>query len=381
MKILFACILIGLISSVNAQSDIDFSSIDKTVAAIPKSDSKSTEGIAEFINSNFSGEKEKTRAIFMWIAYNIEYDIENMFAINFYQNKDEIIDEVLKTKKGICLHYSELFYDIASKTGIQSHIVTGCTKQNGFVDYIPHAWCASKIDSIWYIFDPTWGSGYIQNSRFIAEINNFYFMTDPNEIVKSHLPFDPLWQLLNYPITSQEFYDEQISIDKNKTFFDFIDTIVAYENESEIEKLISSSRRIKQNGVKNSMTFDKLQQNKREIEFIINNINVEKYNSSVFQFNAAIASFNKFINYRNAQFTPKKNDDQILEMFLSAEKSLTNSKNLLIEISNPDNNFKKSIGQLRESINEAFVNINEQKVFLDKYFNTKKIFRKSLFYK
>jgi transglutaminase/protease-like cytokinesis protein 3 len=29
-----------------------------------------------------------------------------------------------------------------------------------------HAWCASKIDNQWYIFDPTWGSG-LNNGKFV----------------------------------------------------------------------------------------------------------------------------------------------------------------------------------------------------------------------
>jgi hypothetical protein len=37
--------------------------------------------------------------------------------------------------------------------------------------------------------------------------------------------------------------------------------------------------------------------------------------------------------------------------------------------------------QLNKSLDEATFNLNEQKVFLDKYFSTGKLFRKSLFYK
>jgi hypothetical protein len=40
-----------------------------------------------------------------------------------------------------------------------------------------------------------------------------------------------------------------------------------------------------------------------------------------------------------------------------------------------------SIAQLNRSIDEAMKNLTEQKAFLDKYFKTGKMFRKSLFYK
>ena len=36
-----------------------------------------------------------------------------------------------------------------------------------------------------------------------------YFMMKPEKAIKSHMPFDPLWQFLNYPITSTEFYEDE----------------------------------------------------------------------------------------------------------------------------------------------------------------------------
>ncbi len=70
----------------------------------------------------------------------------NMFEVHFYQNPKEIVDKVLNTKKGICMHYAELFNDLANQVGIKSFVISGYTRQNGFVDYIPHAWCAGLID-------------------------------------------------------------------------------------------------------------------------------------------------------------------------------------------------------------------------------------------
>ena len=64
-----------------------------------------------------------------------------------------------------------------------------------------------------------------------------------------------------------------------------------------------------------------------------------------------------------------------------ADKSLSSSREKLKEIKNPDSNTANSITQLNKSIDEAVLNLNEQKAFLEKYFKTGKLFRKSLFYK
>jgi transglutaminase/protease-like cytokinesis protein 3 len=52
---------------------------------------------------------------------------------------------------------TKIFKEIANKVGIDTETISGYTKQNGAVDPMSHAWCASKIDNQWYIFDPTWG--------------------------------------------------------------------------------------------------------------------------------------------------------------------------------------------------------------------------------
>src|SRR5450759_502438 len=177
----------------------EYSTIDKRALQLPESLTKTIDGIAGYVTSNFKTDKEKARAIFIWIASNIQYDIDNMFAINFYEQKEEKISKALRNRKGICENYAALFNDVASKSGIISFMIEGYTKQNGFADYIPHAWCAALIDNSWFMFDPTWGSGYVSNGKFYKKINNDYFKVAPSTLIKSHMPFDFLWEFLNYP--------------------------------------------------------------------------------------------------------------------------------------------------------------------------------------
>jgi len=372
--------IFGFWVGLKAQKKVNYFPIDNVILLIPDSLTNSTQGIANFINLKFSNQSDKSRAIFIWVAINIQYDIDNMFAINFYQSTNEIIDKTLKIRKGICMNFAELFNDIANKVGIKSYVINGYTKQNGFVDYIPHAWCAANIDSIWYMFDPTWGSGYVKDSRFIKKINNFYYKTKPEQLIKSHMPFDLLWQFLYYPITNQEFYEGKTQINKNKPYFNFIDTLSNYEKQSAIDQLISSSARIEMNGVKNSLVFDRLQYNKREIEYYKNKQVVEQFNSSTNFYNIATNLLNEFINYRNHQFTPKKSDLEIKLMIDTVETSFKLSRKQLENIKNPDSNTALLIAQLNKSLDNATINLNEQKAFLSKYFKTSKKNRNSLFY-
>jgi Uncharacterized protein involved in cytokinesis, contains TGc (transglutaminase/protease-like) domain len=379
MRFVLLLVLFGINAGINAQQNTDYSRIDNIALQIPDSSTRSTNGIARYILAHFSSETDKSRAIFIWVAKNIRYDIANMFIAKSYKDNKEIIDEVIRTRKGVCTHYAELFNAIAHKVGIKSYVISGYTKQNGVVDKLPHSWCASMIDSKWYFFDPTWGAGYIMNKKYVKQINNAYFKTKPEELIKSHIPFDPLWQFLNYPLTNQEFYDGKVSANKKKLFFNYRDTLRNYEQKSEIEKLISSNIRIEYNGVKNSMIYNHLKYNKQEIETIRNNSFIAKYNEAVSSYNDGVNRLNRFINYRNNRFTPQKSDNDIKQMIDTSDYYLSHAQKILKEIKSPDSQTAKAINQLNKSINEAMINLDEQKVFLNKYLKTGKSFRKALF--
>jgi len=389
LTILIPAILI-LSQSLFAQKPAvsEYAVVDKKALQLPDSLTVNTSGIASYINVNFTTDKDKVRAIFIWVASNIQYDIANMYAINFYESREEKIAKPLKTRKGICENYAALFNDICLKSGIRSFVVEGYTKQNGFTDYIPHAWCAALVDSNWFMFDPTWSSGYVNNGKFYKKINNDYFKANPSKLIRSHMPFDYLWQFLYYPVTNQEFYDGKTEQNKSKAFFNFPDSIKVYEAQNTLEKLMASAARIQKNGVKNSMIFDRLQHIKLEIENgRIDTENkrqtkiVDIYNSAVLDFNDGIKDFNKFIDYRNKQFTPVKTDSEIQSMLDVADKKFVEAKRKLNEIVNPDANTAKLILQASNSINETYTQVQEQQDWLKAYFSKGKFARKSMFNK
>ncbi|WP_338791260.1 transglutaminase domain-containing protein [Bernardetia sp. MNP-M8] len=384
MKLIkFTIIFILITQTIFAQKPItnDFSAIDKKALELPDSLTKNTDFIANYITSNFKTDNDKSRAIFIWVASNIQYDIENMFAINFYEKKEEKIAKALKTRKGICENYALLFTDICNKSGIKSFVVEGYTKQNGFTDYIPHAWSAALIDTSWVLFDPTWGSGYIDNGKFLKKINNEYYKASPTTLIKSHIPFDYLWQFVNYPITNQEFYEGKIQQNKTKEFFNFKDTIQVYEKQSHIDQLIFTAYRVEKNGVKNSLIFDRLQHLKLEIENYRQNKTVNLYNSAIVEYNDAINALNEFINYRNQKFTPKKTDPEIQSMIDVVVDKIKEAENKLSQISTTDVNTVNMIKQLTKSIDEVSKQLNEQQDWLTLYFSKSKLGRKSMFYK
>lgn len=357
-----------------------YAAIDKKALSLPDSLTKTTQEIADYINTNFTTDKDKVRAIFIWVASNIQYDIENMFAINFYEKKDVKISKALQTRKGICENYAAVFNDICTKSNIKSFVIEGYTKQNGFTDYIPHAWCAALIDSAWYMFDPAWGSGYVNGGKFFKNINNNYFKAAPSTMIKSHMPFDYLWQFLNYPVSNQEFYEGKVQQNTTKPYFSYIDSVHVFEQQNHIEQLNASAYRIQKNGLKNSMLFDRLQHIRIEVENDRQNKIVNLYNAAGADYNMGINYYNDYINYRNKQFTPKQEDAEIQKMIDAADNKMKKAKASLDQIKDADANTTVMIGSLYKSIADATTHVSEQQEWLKTYLSKNKSGRKSMLY-
>jgi hypothetical protein len=360
-----------------------YAQTDARALQLPDSSSHEVSRIAAYMTSNFTTATEKTRAIFIWIANNIQYDIDNMFAINFYEDPAEKIAKPLRTHKGICENYAALFTAISNQAGIRSHVIEGYTKQRGFVDYIPHAWCAVWIDGNWWLVDPTWGSGYIDQGKFVRKLNETYFKASPDTFIRSHMPFDYLWEFLYYPVTNQEFYEAKTTQDNGKPYFNFPDSIDAYEKMNPIQQEAAEALRVEKNGLRNSMVFDYLRHLKLDVENDRQNRLINEYNTALQDYNNAVREFNVFINYRNQQFKPVKPDPEIQQMLDTVSHILQTlrTRTAAIVLTTDDNRIQQPLQQLKGSAGELASHVREQQDWLTQYLSKGKMGRKSMFYK
>lgn len=371
-----------------------YASVDYRARQIPDSVTHSTAAIARYVCDSFQTQTDRVRAIFTWIAWNVDYDIANMYAINFNETREDIITKPLATGRGICVNYAMLFSDICTKAGIRNYVIGGYTKQNGFADYIPHAWCAALVDSAWYMFDPTWGSGYCSQGQFHRRINEDYFKCPPTLFISDHMPFDPLWEFLNYQVTNEEFYDGATHVNFGKPYFNFVDSLAAYDRQDSLTMLYHTADRITANGLKNAMIFQWLTHVKIEIENMKirreneklklendrQNKVVEIYNNSVNTYNDGIALVNLFVDYRNKQFTPLKPDAQIQAMIDTAGQTMAAARSLLSAVKDPPAGIAPMVPKLVKAIDDVMVQIEEQRRFLRDYFSRPRYSRKYAFY-
>jgi hypothetical protein len=360
-----------------------FAQVDALSEHWPDSVTGTVEGLGNYARSHFAKPTERTRAIFVWIADNIQYDVDNMFALDFYEEHDAKISKALRTRKGICENYAALFEAVCKQAGISCMVVEGYTKQRGFVDFIPHAWCAAVLDSSWWLFDPTWGSGYISQGKFVRKMNDDYFKAAPAAFIKSHMPFDYLWQFLYYPVTNQEFYEGKTVEDKSKPYFSYPDSINVWMALSPVKREAAEAVRVEKNGVRNSLVFDRLRHLKMDIENNRQQEMVDSFNTAVADYNAGIKQLNVFINYRNEQFKPAQPDSAIQRMLDSADVLLHRSKTGVAAVvtTDADAKVRASLQSLRDAIDSASAHVKEQQDWLKTYFSKSKMGRKNMFYK
>lgn len=241
-------LLIFQIAAVQAQ---DFSSVDAHAQAAPSNVTRSVDKLAAYLNQNTSNNLEKVRAYYVWISHNIAYDTKTFFRGK--STPETSAEHTLKTRKGICQGYSELFKALCDYSQIPCFIVSGYSKGYGYrpgkkFSESDHAWNAVQIDGQWQLIDATWGAGFVDDKqRFKQKFTEEYFLAPPQLYILKHLPSDPMWQLLPCPITIDDYQKDDAHINqvlqKSGTCFHFNDTIAAYQKLNHIDQMVNSAER------------------------------------------------------------------------------------------------------------------------------------------
>ncbi|MBN1252021.1 MAG: hypothetical protein JXR51_01325 [Bacteroidales bacterium] len=346
---------------------IDFKKIEEHVKNTPKAVTKSVNELSKYLVSPFKNDDEKFASIYFWVAKNISYSVEMKNANITYNVNKELVDYVIKNKKGVCQHYSELFNELSNLAGLESFLILGYGKERGKVMDLAHAWNAIRINKNWYFIDATWGAGYIQNNKFKKEFDLKYFMVKPEEFIKDHISFDPMWQLIDKPLKYEEFNSGKSSNIKSKKF-DFNDTIKNYFLMDKKNQLISTIRRMNENGQKNKLVNDKLKSENEHLNYLNQKTEVDKINDAVSHYNKAVDKFNNFNSLLNKKNAGKKISYSELETEIkSSENEANAAKNIYLGVNSSDKSINSTKNQSLKQIEKMLNLIEKQKAVIKKY--------------
>lgn len=190
----------------------DYRTVDAHALAAPASVQTSFKSLGSWLTGPCHSDEEKARALFRWITQNIDYDVDALLAGGPLSGNAE---DALRTRRGVCEGYADLFMELAKASGIKSAKISGFAKGYGYstgqqLANVPnHSWNAVSINGRWRLMDCTWGAGYIGNDRkFHRAFDPHFFFTPPQEFIYDHLPEKEDWQLLDHPLSRGEYERE-----------------------------------------------------------------------------------------------------------------------------------------------------------------------------
>ena len=183
--------------------------IDAHVLATPEEQTESVEKLSVYLTSRWEGDRNKAYAIFRWLSFNVAYDVDGFFGRTERKTCDSA--SVLRHRTSVCAGYANLFDALGKAAGLQVHIINGYAKGYGFepgqqIKDTNHAWNGVQVNGEWFICEPTWGAGYLgADLMFHRSPDVSMFLMDPEYAICSHYPSDEQWQLLEKPISKEEF--------------------------------------------------------------------------------------------------------------------------------------------------------------------------------
>ncbi len=368
-------LIIFLLLTTNLLGQYRYSKIDAASKKTPKAVSSICD-IANYLTHELKKEEEKVRALYVWIAHNIKYDVDQLTTLKTFPSTEEMLEDLLKTRKGICWQYTELFLAMCKAIGIESYRIAGYTKEydNSISEY-NHAWNAVKIGSNYYLLDLTWAAGYMADDKFFQEFTSRYFLVPPKRFLKSHMPFDPIWQLVDNPINNAEFTANDFSKLNRKGAFEFQDSLQSYHAQNKVQQLKASINRTIQLGVTNDLIQDEIDDN-------YSRMGRYRLNQAIDSLNYGIDNYNLFVTHRNNKFRkPKISDLEIQKLINRAELGIRNADRILKELEAEENDFitrniKVSLAKMLKNMPIRLSNLERQKRFVAIYLKTWKPIRR-----
>jgi ribosome-associated protein YbcJ (S4-like RNA binding protein) len=147
-----------------------------------ESDDPKIKELAQKLTEGKKTDRDKVKAIYDYTAKNVTYDVEKLEDEEF--EWDDSALKTLEEKTGVCQDYAYLAIALLRASDIEARFVEGMASGGWWPQR--HAWVEANVDGEWLTMDPTWGSGYIKDDKFVADFNEKYFDPDKAEFEKTH---------------------------------------------------------------------------------------------------------------------------------------------------------------------------------------------------
>lgn len=355
-------------------------------APIPDSATGSATAMATYLVKHNDTQLAILQSLYVWMSSHITYDMVNTFKPDYYKDTADAVHKTLQTRTAVCQGYASLFMDVARKAGIPAWLVTGYPLKGGQPDVASHAWVAVFTDNKWQLIDPTWGAGTVENHKYLAKLNWSWFLLSPAAAIKTHVPFDPLFQFLDKPLRHDEIRDGKWTAAPGTPVFAYADTLAAFAHLNRYQQAQNAAARIDRYGITNQMIAVELNQLRNMVAYGKQSEEIDAYNGQANiinqasnRYNALTNDFNDYVAYRNNQFSPSRPDAEIREWIDGMAVKVEKISQSLAQVTEPK--LATNVAEITTALTGIKKRIAEEQEFVTKYIKTGKLFRKSLFYK
>ena len=186
-------------------------------------------------------------------------------------------------------------------------------------------------------------------------------MVHPKEFIQTHMPFDPLWQLLQHPISHKEFRQGISHSKLDTTIFYYEDSVAGFLQLDTLQQLQAAARRMKKAGIDNDDLRTWLAYNEMKITILNQEEDMNTFNVAVADLNKAKALLNNFIQYRNNNFQPPRPIAEIEMQFVTIDKLLLSSDKKIKVIGLKTENYQYDTEGLQKNLEDVMLKVQQQK--------------------
>jgi len=192
-----------------------FAEIDRHALDAKPDVESSIDRLASYLSAPARTDREKARAVYRWIAARIRWGPTT--EVNPGQAMDARPESVLRRRTAECLGFAMLFESLARKAGVEvasihGYVRTDAATAPAYAANPPgfnHWWNAVKLDGEWKLLDCGWSvrgedGTTASSAQGRVHLEPYYFLVPPEQLIYTHFPLDPKWQLTNPAMTLDE---------------------------------------------------------------------------------------------------------------------------------------------------------------------------------
>lgn len=337
--------------------------------SIPDAYTGTLDSLALYIDSHCRQDTAKLRMLYAWMVGHMRYNVYPTF-VSANQKRDEAreVSQALRQREGVCRHFAKIFQAVSERMDIPAFFIEGYTQRGGVVVPEPHAWCVALVGGQWYGYDPTHGMGYVQNYRFISASNFDFCQVRPEDLIVTHMPFDPMWQLLEHPCPYPDFDHGQGRPQAvGGPSFAFADSIRIHLNQRPLQQLAATNARIRRNGAPNPLVDYYLQLNTANMSVHRQNEVYEIYKNALKHYNSCVDTFNAVVRYQRTHPKLKKDDRRLMTQWLTdAAHAVALADSIMQPAVDVPQQYATAVGNLKEAIAELAAKVERKQLAVEK---------------